>query len=152
METPFANAVTNPRELEEHLTAERLSLYDRHMGISTPERYTILLVEDSVMNQRVVSRQLSKLDHTVIIAQHGQEALEVLKTTSLWKNNIDGAHLSFILMDVKMPVMGGATCASIIRSLQHEGTVICDVPVIAITGNARDEKVNIAKAAGMVCA
>lgn len=48
-----------------------------------------------------------------------------------------------------MPVMDGTTCASIIRKLQRDGDVISHVPIIAITGNARDEKVQMAKAAGM---
>lgn len=116
--------------------------------VSAP-KFTVLLVEDNVINQKVLKRQLSSLGHTVLLAHHGGEALELLKTTQFWKGNSNGAKLSFILSDVEMPVMDGITCARRIRELEATGDLTAHVPIVAITGNARPEKVQSALEAGM---
>lgn len=108
----------------------------------------ILLVEDNLINQRVLSRQLSKLGHIVAIANHGLECLEILQQSHFCTDS--GSPLSIILMDIEMPIMDGLTCASKIRSMQSVGQIHGNVPIIAITGNARDEKVQQAKKAGIV--
>jgi len=108
----------------------------------------ILLVEDNLINQRVLSRQLSKLGHTVTVASHGLECLEILRQSHFCQDS--GSRLSIILMDIEMPYMDGMTCAIAIRSMEEDGQVHGHVPIIAITGNARDEKVQHAINAGIV--
>ncbi|MEP5764177.1 MAG: PAS-domain containing protein [Halieaceae bacterium] len=82
----------------------------------------VLLVEDNDINQELALDLLTAADIVVDIANHGGEALEMLKA-----NEYDG-----VLMDIQMPVMDGYTAAEKIRSQpQYE-----NLPVIAMTANA----------------
>jgi CheY-like chemotaxis protein len=114
--------------------------------------YHILLVEDNVINQKVLSKQLRKTGCTVYVANHGLEALDFLATTTLWN---DGSldenrnELSIILMDLEMPIMDGLTCTRKIRDLEREGKLKWHVPIIAVTANARGEQIDRATEAGM---
>lgn len=47
----------------------------------------ILVVEDNLVNQKVLRMQLQKLGHEVHVVSHGGEALDFLRTTSSWKDN-----------------------------------------------------------------
>ena len=63
--------------------------------------YTVLVVEDNVINQLVLKKQLMKLSHTVYVVSHGGEALSFLETTSCWKGNTSSLiNLDVILMDI----------------------------------------------------
>lgn len=110
----------------------------------------ILLVEDNLVNQKVLSKQLTKAGCVVHITNHGVEALECLENSRLWKDNPEGYALDIVLMDLEMPVMDGLTCARRIRELQTEGTLMAHVPLIAVTANARKEQIATSIAAGMV--
>lgn len=117
----------------------------------TPASLHILIVEDNLINQKVLSKQLRQLGSTVHVANHGGEALTFLKTSRLWKGQAaSGTPLSIILMDVEMPVMDGLECARTIRALQRDGSIRDHVPIIAVSANARGEQQVQAKAAGMV--
>lgn len=112
---------------------------------------SILIVEDNLINQAVLSKQLRLLGCTVHVANHGGEALAVLQTTKYWKGMQDvGKDLTVVLLDIEMPVMDGLTCVRRIRELQAQGDIIGHVPVIAVSGNARAEQIAIARNAGMV--
>lgn len=138
----------------------------------TPYQYHILLVEDNLINQKVLSKQLRNTGCTVHVANHGLEALDFLSTTTLWNNdndNNDGVanndddgapgakrrtELSLILMDLEMPIMDGLTCTRRIRELERDGRLKLKggrVPIIAVTANARMEQMDLAIEAGMVC-
>ncbi|KAK5083727.1 hypothetical protein LTR05_006232 [Lithohypha guttulata] len=110
----------------------------------------ILLVEDNIVNQQVLRKQLQKAGCTVYVANHGIEALGFLRKTSLWtENNGSGFHLDVILMDWEMPVMDGLTCTREIRTLENAGRFATHPEVLAVTANVRSEQVEIAYAAGM---
>lgn len=97
-------------------------------------------------------KQLEKHNFKVSIANHGEEALDHLRTTNHWTANAphtQGEELSFILMDVEMPIMDGMTCVSRIRQLQRDGALSTHIPVIAITANARGQQIQEAMKAGM---
>jgi len=81
----------------------------------------ILLVEDNEMNQELALELLSSKGITVLIANDGQEALDIIE-----KEKFDG-----ILMDCQMPVMDGYTAARKIRQQSQ----FKDLPVIAMTAN-----------------
>lgn len=113
----------------------------------------VLVVEDNVVNQRVLQKQLRNLGCTVHLANHGGECLDFLKESSYWKGNENrGMDLNVILMDLEMPVMDGLTCVTRIRELQKSGDVVRHVPIIAVTANARIEQINTALGSGVVCA
>ncbi|KAF2223317.1 hypothetical protein BDZ85DRAFT_281255 [Elsinoe ampelina] len=102
----------------------------------------VLIVEDNVVNQQVLERQLRKLGCRVTTANHGQEALDALQTSTWWKGpaisgDTDSYAFSVILCDLEMPVMDGKTCVKRIRQWQRDGSLHSDIPILAVTGNAR---------------
>lgn len=48
-----------------------------------------------------------------------------------------------------MPVMDGLTCAVEIRKLQRQGMLHGDLPIIAVSANARGEQIDHALSCGM---
>lgn len=59
----------------------------------------ILIVEDNVLNQKVLNMMLVKLGHSVTLANSGSDALALLAEN---KKRFD-----IILMDIMMPIMDG---------------------------------------------
>lgn len=132
-----------------------------------PRETTILVVEDNLINQRVLSNQLRKAGCQVSLANDGLEALAFLRTTSFCRpereergdGNIDDddghdpnavvAPLDIILMDLEMPNMDGLTCVREIRLMEASGEVRGHVPVIAVTANVREQQVAMARMSGM---
>ncbi|KAL2061257.1 hypothetical protein VTL71DRAFT_7530 [Oculimacula yallundae] len=115
---------------------------------STPRH--VLVVEDNIVNQKVLSKQLQSAGCIVSVANHGREALTYLEKSHFWKGlETIGTALSVVLMDLEMPIMDGLTCVKLIRQLQDEGKIIGHVPVIAVTANARSEQISTAKKSGM---
>ncbi|ORX86567.1 hypothetical protein K493DRAFT_411315 [Basidiobolus meristosporus CBS 931.73] len=99
---------------------------------------SVLVVEDNLINQRVLKRQLELAGFSVGVAKHGAEALEVMRKVEY--------HL--ILMDLEMPVMGGLECTQRIREIE-KSTGEQHVPIIGVSGNAREEYRRLALASGM---
>ncbi|CAP67441.1 uncharacterized protein PODANS_1_24440 [Podospora anserina S mat+] len=119
-----------------------------------PKQLDILVVEDNLINQRVLVRQLKQYGcNTVGVANDGLEALAFLEKTHFCRTSEEnpGQDLSVILMDLEMPNMDGLTCVREIRKWQQEGKVTKGkhVPVIAVTANVRDEQVATARKSGM---
>ncbi|KAF2086949.1 hypothetical protein K490DRAFT_43180 [Saccharata proteae CBS 121410] len=116
-------------------------------GTSLPHPLHVLVVEDNLVNQRVLANQLRSIGCIVHVANHGGECLEFLRTTRYCADG--GVPVNVILMDWEMPIMDGLTCVRKIRELQVEGTVRGHVPVIAVTANVRSEQIGRAMEAGM---
>jgi CheY-like chemotaxis protein len=119
------------------------------------EHFNILVVEDNLVNQKVVSKQLRKAGHFVHVANHGEEALDFIKRSEYWHAfetgyAEKGESLSVVLMDLEMPVMDGISCVKIIRELQGRGKIRGHVPVIAVTANARKDQIFKSLEAGVV--
>ncbi len=89
-----------------------------------PRPLNILLVEDNRVNQTLAVRVLRKRGHNTIIANNGQEALELLG-----RQDFD-----LILMDIQMPVMDGITATTHIR--RREETTGRHVLIVAMTAHA----------------
>jgi CheY-like chemotaxis protein len=152
--TPALHAQTSflsNRPKEEKSEDENNSSARRHShDDESPNNLHVLIVEDNLVNQRVLAKQLRYLGMKVAVANHGGEALEYLRTTKFCTTGgKPSEHLSLILMDWEMPVMDGLTCVRKIRQLQKEGVVQGHVPVIAVTANVRSEQVKVATDAGM---
>ena len=79
----------------------------------------VLIVEDNIVNQEVLSEFLECLDFTSDVADNGRIALEKVE-----KENYD-----LILMDLQMPEMDGIEATKRIRRKFHK------VPIIAITAS-----------------
>jgi signal transduction histidine kinase/BarA-like signal transduction histidine kinase len=85
----------------------------------------VLIVEDTRVNQRVVSIFLKKLNCVAELANDGVEAISKLKQY----------QYDLVLMDVMMPNLDGFSATKIIRD--PESSVLDhDVPIIAMTANA----------------
>lgn len=114
----------------------------------------VLIVEDNLVNQRVLQKQLKNAGTEVHLANHGGEALDKLRQSTYWAADDGGGgkrlELGVVLMDQEMPVMDGLTCTRKIRELEKEGKLTGHVPIIAVTANARAEQVETALQAGMV--
>lgn len=83
----------------------------------------VLLVEDTVENQKLISRHMIKAGLTVDIADNGKIALDMTR-----KNQYD-----LILMDVQMPIMDGLEAT---KCLRQDGI---STPIVCITANAMKE-------------
>ncbi|KAI4648782.1 uncharacterized protein J4E79_009853 [Alternaria viburni] len=111
----------------------------------------VLIVEDNLVNQKVLQRQLHNHGIQTTVANHGGEALEALKASTFWASPQQSPleDISVVLMDKEMPVMDGLQCTSQIRSLEQQGKLKRHVPIIAVTANARSEQIATLLAAGM---
>ncbi|MBE0369483.1 ATP-binding protein [Pseudoalteromonas aurantia] len=85
----------------------------------------LLLVEDNDLNQELAVALLNKQGIDVCVAEHGQQALEML----------EGQEFDGILMDCQMPVMDGYEATRAIR-LQAQYAAL---PIIAMTANVMSE-------------
>ncbi len=101
----------------------------------------ILVVEDNLVNQKVIRLVLAKLGHSADIANNGQEALEALKNKSY----------ALVLMDEQMPVMDGFTATRLIRESQAAGSpgFPAELRIIAMTANAMNGDREACLKAGM---
>lgn len=88
------------------------------------ENANVLLVEDNLINQKIVLLSLKKLVKNIDVALNGKEALDKFGTSKY----------DIILMDVQMPIMNGYTAAKKIREI--EASTNSHTPIIAITANA----------------
>lgn len=152
-------------QAEDHLTAQPSPLVRTASreaptaDSSTPAApITVLIVEDNVINQTVLTRQLKRVGFGTLIADNGEQALDQLRQSMLWtansKQNKDPAamdtdlvSISVVLCDLEMPVMDGLTCVKHVRAMQEQG-LLGKFPMIAVTGNARAEQVQVARDAG----
>jgi PAS domain S-box-containing protein len=119
-----------PKSTEQH----RLSSSPK----SEPARYHILIVEDNLINQKVLTRLLDKDNHTYTIANNGLEGWQYFQE----------ARFNMILMDIEMPVMNGLEATQKIRTDEQQAHKP-RTPIIGLSGNARTEQIEQARAAGM---
>ena len=84
----------------------------------------VLVVEDNVVNQKVVVRLLEKLGCRIDVAANGHEAIAMLAQMSY----------DLVLMDCQMPEMDGFAATMAIR--QREAGSDQHIPIIAMTANA----------------
>ena len=114
-----------------------------------PNRISVLVVEDNLLNQRVMKKQLSKT-YDVHTADNGKEALDFLEQSQNTIGNEDRTQRAdVILMDIEMPILNGLDATRRIRELETEGRLRGHVPIIAVSANARPEQMAQALASGM---
>jgi CheY-like chemotaxis protein len=84
----------------------------------------VLLAEDNVVNQRLVTKLLERRGHTVNVAANGWLALQALSRE----------QYDVVLMDVQMPEMDGFEATAVIR--EKERVSGARIPIVALTANA----------------
>ena len=86
---------------------------------------SLLVVEDNLINQKVISQILKKWEIKFELAENGKVALEKLK-----ENEFD-----IILMDLQMPIMDGFETTNNIRNNKDYNSTK-NIPIIALTADA----------------
>ncbi|KAH6642996.1 hypothetical protein C7974DRAFT_114273 [Boeremia exigua] len=110
----------------------------------------VLIVEDNLVNQKVLQRQLQNRGIATTVANHGGEAITILSSSSYHASSgPDAPDLGVVLMDKEMPVMDGLACTTKIREMERKGELRRHVPIIAVTANARSEQIATLLAVGM---
>jgi CheY-like chemotaxis protein len=102
-------------------------------GREKPGVKQVLAVDDSQVNLRFLTMQLTELDHLVTVAHSGYEALKLVET----------CHFDLVFMDVQMPDLDGVETTRRIRGNGH------DVPIIALTAHATAQEKDSYFTAGM---
>ncbi|MBC3807968.1 PAS domain-containing protein [Undibacterium seohonense] len=128
----------NTKKLADHL----LSKLDRSKqsgpaGARTLQNLRILLVEDNLNNQQVARELLEAEGATVLIANHGLEAIELVANERL--------PFDLVLMDLQMPVMDGFTASRKIRTELGRA----HLPIIAMSANVMESDKAACLAAGL---
>ncbi|KAF1973670.1 putative histidine kinase HHK15p [Bimuria novae-zelandiae CBS 107.79] len=117
---------------------------------SAPQNLNVLLVEDNVINQQVLGKQLKKAGCVIDVANHGLEALDM----------VEKKVFDVVLMDLEMPVLNGLEATKAIRKREAESEGLLGqamemgvrggqrLPIIAVTANVRQEQIRTAITAG----
>ncbi|MEM9456770.1 MAG: response regulator [Myxococcota bacterium] len=99
----------------------------------------VLVVDDNMINLKVVERMLTRLGCDVDLAGGGQEAVD----------RVERAPYDLVLMDVQMPQMDGLEACGRIRQREQEGEQTHHVPIVALTAHAMEADRERCLAAGM---
>jgi len=100
----------------------------------------VLICEDNTLNQQVISNHLSRVGIRSVVAEDGQEGVDIVK------KRIENGEKPFdmIFMDIHMPVMDGLEAASIITGMN------LDIPIVALTANIMANDIDMYKESGML--
>ena len=104
------------------------ALNDNARFLTESEKSTIMIIDDDKMTCNLIKKIFDK-DYDVIIANNGQEAIELLKNETedtIIKNNI-----SCIFLDLVMPVLDGFS----VLDYLNDNNYLSKLPVIIISGN-----------------
>ena len=97
----------------------------------------VLVGEDSSVIQNLTKKILEFQNFAIVSAKNGKEVLEKLKDD----------NYSLVLLDINMPLMDGMECAREIRKLEDKQKA--NIPILAITGNAKNYSMDEFKAVGI---
>jgi len=98
--------------------AVRLNCFDR--------KRRILVVDDSTICQRVLTKVMKRLNLDCVVASNGREAIDLLRPEPL--------VFDAVLMDIQMPIMDGITAIRMARQELH-----LTIPIIVLTADVGDE-------------
>jgi signal transduction histidine kinase/DNA-binding NarL/FixJ family response regulator/HPt (histidine-containing phosphotransfer) domain-containing protein len=97
----------------------------------------ILIVEDNEINQKLLKEFIHRFGHQTVQCGSGEEAMGLLE-----KDAFD-----MVLMDIELPGMSGMGTTKAIRTMRDRGKAA--TPIIALTGNTRDEDVGMCYSVNM---
>ncbi len=100
----------------------------------------ILLAEDHPINAEIAIEILKSKGIQVELAEDGLEAVQYFEQST-------SGYFDLVLMDMRMPNMGGLEATRAIRNAHHPDAV--NIPIIALTANSFQEDRDMAEEAGM---
>jgi len=95
---------------------------------------TILIVEDSKLNRKLVETVLRPYGYRLLIAVDGQEALDIATRE----------RPDLILMDMQLPKISGYDATRTLKA----GPETASIPIVALTAHAMEDERERAKAVG----
>ena len=99
----------------------------------------MLVAEDNELNWEIASELLSAEGLELTWAENGQTCVEMFEQSPV-------GYFEAILMDIRMPIMGGYEATQVIRTLERPDR---DLPIIAMTADAFAEDVKRSLDCGM---
>lgn len=100
----------------------------------------ILLVEDNQVNRAIALKLLIRTGASVDTVENGFDAVEMFRSSTV-------GYYDAVLMDLRMPVMGGIEATQQIRSLLRPDAKT--IPIVAMTADAFSEDIDRTSKAGM---
>ncbi len=105
-------------------------------SVAISKKLKVLVVDDNVINQKILASMLGKIGHDVMVVSNGAEAC----------SEAENQDFDMILMDIHMPVLGGIDATKWIRAMDGDKAKI---PIVGCTADAFPEQLEKFKAAGM---
>lgn len=130
--------ITLPMQIDGVRDAQAVDEGQNETG--TIDGMRVLLVEDNEINCEIIEFMLKDAGAEVVTANDGKEAVDTFAASA-------PETFDCVLMDLMMPVMSGYEAARVIRAMDRADAKT--VPIIALSANAFDEDVAMAKDAGM---
>ena len=96
----------------------------------------VLIAEDSSVIQNLARKILEFQNYEITSVKNGEQVLQILEQETF----------DVLLLDINMPVMDGMECVKAVRALSDKAKA--NLPVVAITGNAKNYSEEEFKAAG----
>jgi len=90
----------------------------------------LLIVEDNVINQKVLMSILAKSEMVIHVANNGKEAVDFMRSSNM--------PIEFICMDINMPVMDGYRATELIRGDQRFN----QLPIVALTALISEHEID----------
>jgi two-component system, response regulator len=99
--------------------------------------FPVLVVEDNKHDVVAINRawKQNNITNPLFVVPHGQACLDYLRHIDEYSDVSQFPPPGIILMDVRMPVMGGIECLEAIRADPH----LKIIPVIMLTTSKEDE-------------
>lgn len=99
----------------------------------------VLIVDDNLLNRKLVCAILKKHEIEHNIAENGKIAFDLFLT----------GKYNLILMDIQMPIMNGIECTRKIREFEQKSKNKSSIPIVAITTFAMENDKRNCIEAGM---
>jgi len=96
----------------------------------------VLIAEDSSVIQNLAKKILEFQNFEITAVKNGEQVMQLL----------DKEDFDILLLDINMPIMDGMECVKAIRELSDKAKA--NLPVVAITGNAKNYSETDFKEAG----
>jgi CheY-like chemotaxis protein len=133
-----ATEIQSQSQNENPNSSYKVDLLEFYFSTEHPPR--VLVVDDSPINQKVISTILSRAGCIAMTASNGEEAV----------NHFVQNSFDVVLMDLIMPVMNGFEATQAIRKRESE-LKLKPTPIIALSGFSQEREKQKAFDVGMNC-